>query len=166
MTTQTKSVLIVEINLCIGGVNIDGARGKIGTIKKAVRDIRASLFMMQETKCNVAGKLKLDGFITYEHLRSQGDGGGLALCARKEPNPAFTRDGGEEVEALSIDIHINQMTISRTNAYGPQENASIDKKRAFWNYLSEEASNADKEGKGFYPAGRPQCMAWADNYPW
>lgn len=49
--------------LVLGGVNPDGARGKWGTIKKAVRDTGASIWMMQETKCTVEGKLMLDGFI-------------------------------------------------------------------------------------------------------
>ena len=47
---------------------------------------------MQETKCQVEGSLKLDGFVTYEHLRSKGEGGGVALCARTELSPAFVRD--------------------------------------------------------------------------
>ena len=75
-------------NTCIcGGVNPDGAKGKFATIKKAVKDTGASVWTMQETKCRTEGKLKMDGFITYEHLRSNGGGGGLALSARTELNP-------------------------------------------------------------------------------
>ena len=125
----------------------------MGTIKKAVRDTGASIWMMQETKCTVKGKLMLDGFITYEHLRTKGDWGGLALSARTELSPAFVRDGGEEVEALTVDIQVRQMTLSCTTAYGPQENADIKKKTAFWNYLSEEATRVSKEGKGFLLQG-------------
>ena len=83
---------------------------------------------MQETKCNIEGKLKLDGFLTYEHLRCKGEGGGLAVIARQDLNPAFVRDGGEKVEALTIDIHVKTMTISCTTAYGPQESDSLEKK--------------------------------------
>lgn len=90
---------------------------------------------------------------TYEHLRTKGDGGGLALSARTELSPAFVRDGGEEVEALTVDIQVRQMTISCTTAYGPQKNADIKKKTAFWNYLSEEATRASNEGKGFVLQG-------------
>ena len=42
---------------------------------------------MQETKCSEYGQLKLDGFYIYEHLRSNREGGGVALCASKELNP-------------------------------------------------------------------------------
>ena len=53
--------------MIIGGVNVNGARGKRGTIKKAVRDTGASVWFMQETKCQTDGSVKLDGFIAYEH---------------------------------------------------------------------------------------------------
>ena len=123
----------VERDLIFGGVNPDSARGKWGTIQKAVRDTGASVWTMQETKCKVEGKLKLDGFLTYEHLRCKGEGGGLAFIARKDLNPAFVRDGGEEVEAITVDIHVRKMTISCTTAYGPQESDNIEKKTKFGN---------------------------------
>ena len=143
----------MERNLIFGGVNPDGARGKWPTIQKAIRDSGASVWTMQETKCKVEGKLKLDGFLTYEHLRSKGEGGGLAFMTRKDLNPAFVRDGGEGVEALTVDIHVDKMTISCTNAYGPQESDKIEKKSEFWKYLSEEATRASETGKGFILQG-------------
>ena len=147
----------MEKTLIFRPVNPDGAMGKWGTIKKAIIDTGASVWMMQETKCKVEGKLKLDGFITYEHLRSKGDRGGLALCARTEVNPAFVRDGGEEVEALTVDLHVSNLAISCTTAYGPQENACIEKKTKFWNFLTEEAVRANKEGMGFVLQGDLNC---------
>ena len=72
---------------------------------------------MQETKCQIPGYLKLNGFITYEHTRLNGGGGGLALSVKKDLNPAFVRDGGTEVEALTVDIHVKQMTITCSTAY-------------------------------------------------
>ena len=108
----------METYLIVGGVHPDGAMGKWGTIKKAVRDSGASVWTMQETKCQIEGNLNFEWFITYEHLRVKKEGGGLALSARKELNPSFVRDGGEEVEALTVDIHIKQMTIPYNTAYG------------------------------------------------
>ena len=143
----------MERNLIFGGINPDGARGKWPTIQKAIRDSGASVWMMQETKCKVEGKLKLDGFLSYEHLRCKGDGGGLALIARKDLNPAFIRDVGEEVEALTVDIHVDKMTISCTTAYGPQESDKLEKKLEFWKYLREAATTASDTGKGFLLQG-------------
>ena len=48
---------------------------------------------MQETKSNQIGQIKLDGFYTYEHIRSSRDGGGIALSALKEFNSSFVCDG-------------------------------------------------------------------------
>ena len=160
---KRKSAHIVEKHLVFGGVNPDGAKGKWGTIKKAVRDSGASVWMMQETKCHTAGSLKLDGFISYEHTRLNGEGGGLALFEKKELNPAFVRDGGQEVEALTVDLHVKQMTISCSTAYGPQESDTLKKKQLFWAYLSEVAVSAEKEGEGLSPPRRPKCMAGFKN---
>ena len=64
---------------------------------------------MQETKCNQIGQIKLDGFYTYEHIRSSRDGGGIALSALKELNPSFVCDGGEDVKAITVDIHLQNI---------------------------------------------------------
>ena len=50
------------------------------------------------------------------------------------------------------------MSISCTSAYGPQENASAEKKKNFWEYLGEEAVRAKEEGKGFIVQG--DLNAW------
>ena len=155
---KNKNVKVVNKSLVFGGVNPDGAKGKWATIKKAVRDTGASVWTMQETKCSIEGKLKLDGFVTYELLRSHGGGGGLALSARTELNPAFVQDGGDKVEALTVDIHMKQMTISCTTAYGPQESDKLEKKNLFWEYLTETAVDAKDEGKGFILQG--DLNAW------
>ena len=108
---------------------------------------------MQETKCSQAGQIKLDGFFTYENVRSNKGGGGVALSARSELKPAFISDGGDEVEAITVDIHLKDIVISVTSAYGPQESDNIEKKNAFWQYLSNEASKVKSYGKGFILQG-------------
>ena len=89
-------------------------------------------------------------------MRGERDGGGIVLSALKNLNPAFISDGGSDVEALTVDIHVNRLTISITTAYGPQESAKIDIKKSFWNYL-EEAERAKKDGKGFVLQGDLNC---------
>ena len=56
---KRKCVKSVERNFIFGGVNVNGARGKWGTIRKAVRDTGASVWFMQETKCQTEGSVKL-----------------------------------------------------------------------------------------------------------
>ena len=47
--------------------------------------------MMQEPECGPREMKRPDGFITYEHLRSDGGGGGLAIWARSILNPVLVR---------------------------------------------------------------------------
>ena len=49
------------------------------------------------------------------------EGGGVALCARKDLSPTFVSDGGDNFEAVTVNIHLKGITISVTSAYGPQE---------------------------------------------
>ena len=56
--------------------------------------------------------------------------------------PTFVSDGGEKVEALTVDIHLKDITISVTSAYGPQESDSIENKNAFWTYTSDDSCRA------------------------
>ena len=63
-------------------------------------------------------------------LEKNGDGGGVALSAIKDLNPVYVCDGGENAEAVTIDIHLKTMAISVTSAYGPQNNAP-DAKKSF-----------------------------------
>ena len=83
------------------------------------------------------------------------------MAVVKDLNPALVRDGGNEVEALTVDINVKQMQISCTTAYGPQEKDQLSKKEAFWQYLDEEAKRAEEEGKGFILQG--DLNAWLGN---
>ena len=149
---KRKSVKSVEKCLIIGGVNPDGAMSKITTIRKAVIETRSSVWMMQETKSQ-PGSIQFDGFVTYEHTRLNQDGGGVSISAMKELNPCLIRDGGEEVEALTVRIHLKKIIISMNTGYGPQEYDKSGKKSAFWNYFDEEAQRAQSEGHGFMLQG-------------
>ena len=60
----------------------------------------------------------------------------------------WVREGNDLVEALSIEIFLKKMKIRCCVAYGPQENMSIEKKEAFWNYLDVEVLEAEKNGTG------------------
>ena len=96
--------------------------------------------------------------MTYEHLMCEKEGGGIALSALETLNPALVRDGGDNIEALTVNIHLKQITISYTTGYGPQENASIEKKNSFWQYMEEECERAKTEGNGFLLQG--DLNAW------
>ena len=130
------------------GFNPNGAKSKWTTIKKFIRDTMSSVITMQETKWTQVGQINLDGYYTYEHVRSSKEGGGISISALKQLHPAFVSNGGEEAEAITIDIHVQNMEITITSAYGPHESDTSEKKNAFWTYLSDEACRAKTSGNG------------------
>ena len=52
----------------------------------------------------------------------------MALSAHKDLQPTFISDGGEGVEAITVDIHLKEISISVISAYGPQESDALEKK--------------------------------------
>ena len=130
------------------GVNAAGLRPKLLTFKKALEELKPSVFLLEETKYKVAGKLKLNDYIIFEKLRENRDGGGLALGCIKELKPVWVRDGGDIAEALSVEIFVRKMKIRCCVGYGVQENDTFENKDAFWNYLDEEVMEATKSGAG------------------
>ena len=64
---------------------------------------------LQETKFKVAGKHRLNGYIVYEHLRTKRTaGGGILLAVLQEVSPALVREGGGDVEAVTVDINVKK----------------------------------------------------------
>ena len=132
------------------GVNSAGLRSKLTSFKKVVSELKPSVFFIQETKYKEPGRIKMDNYIIYELVRKSRDGGGgLAIGVDKDLQPAWMREGDDQVEALSVEIFLKNMKIRCCNAYGCQENESIDKKEAFWTFLDEEVAEAEKQGSGF-----------------
>ena len=80
------------------------------------------------------------------------------MAIMQDLSPALVRDGGTEVEAITVDITVKQMQIVCSTAYGPQENDSKEKKGKFWKYLEEDVKWAKIEGKGYILQG--DLNAW------
>ena len=131
------------------GMNSAGLGSKIMTFSKIKNQLQPSVFFFEETKFKDPGKLRLDGYIIYELIRQDGDGGGLALGVLKELNPAWVHEGDDSVEALSVEISLKDMTIRCCAAYGCQENEKQERKEKFWDYLDEEVLLAEQSGAGF-----------------
>ena len=132
------------------GVNAAGLRSKLTSFYKVVSDLKPSVFFIQETKFQDIGKLKLQNYIIYEFVRQNRDGGGgLALGCDKDLNPAWVREGDDQVEAISVEICLKNLKIRCCNAYGCQENETVNKKDAFWTYLDNEVLEAERAGSGF-----------------
>ena len=146
---KRKSLKIFRKSVRFLGVNTAGLKSKLTSFKKVIDDLKPAVFFLEETKYQDSGKLNVgNNFHIYELIRQDKKGGGLALGCLKDLNPTWVREGNDEVEALTVEIFLKDIKIRCCVAYGPQENASIEKKDAFWNYLDIEVSEAEKNGAG------------------
>ena len=94
------------------GVNAGGLRPKLLTFKKILNELKPSVFLIEETKYKDEGKMKIENYLIFELVRKSRDGGGgLALGCLKELNPVWLRDGGSDIEALSVVISVREMKI-------------------------------------------------------
>ena len=148
---KRKNVKKYNKSLRFLGVNTAGLKSKLTSFKKVIEELKPSVIFAQETKYKEEGQLKLgDEYIVYEQVRKgEKGGGGLALCCLKELNPCLVSEGKDCVEAISVDIYLNNMKIRCCTAYGPQENENIEKKYAFWEHLDREVFEAENAGAGF-----------------
>ena len=88
------------------------------------------------------GKITIDGFQVYELIRTSKQGGGLAIGALNEIEPAFISEGDDETEILVIEVKLNDLETSCINGYGPQENDGMEKKVKFWERIGNEVEDA------------------------
>ena len=74
--------------------------------------------------------------------------GGLAVGIDKNIESALIREGDDTTEVIVIQIILEDMPIRIVVGYGPQENAVKERKNAFWDFLEEEAKQAESENQG------------------
>ena len=68
-------------------------------------------------------------------MHRPGFGGGLLTAARHELEPVLIHEGNEEAEILVIQVKVGLKNIRILNAYGPQEDVSLQKKLNFWQIM-------------------------------
>ena len=136
-------------NVCLVGVNCAGLTSKMESFKNLITKARPSVFFLQETKFKIEGKLRnFNEYHTFELIRKDKQGGGIAIGALEEIEPIFISEGDDTTEVLVIEINLGEK-IRCVNGYGPQENDPIIKKQKFWDKIGLEAEEALKNGIGF-----------------
>jgi exonuclease III len=134
------------------GANCAGLNSKLKSFDNLIRDLSPSVIFLQETKIRKQGNIKVEGlknYQVYQLVRKESQGGGMAIAAKKDLNPVWMWEGNDETEVLAIQISVKEMKIRCVNAYGPQENASVEKKDNFWKRLSYEVLEANHHDAGF-----------------
>ena len=97
---------------------------------------------MQETKFSKQGLFKIPGYQIFENVRKNRKGGGLLTAAIDDINPVLINCGSEENEILTIQVKVNENKIRVINAYGPQEDADINKLISFWQDIEAQIISA------------------------
>ena len=134
------------------GVNANKILNKIDTFDNWLIEKDPAVFTLQETKVSSIGQIKslaTSKYQLYEHIRSvnPGMGGGLCIGVKKELPSSLIRDGGEDVECLTVQVEVGQQELVVVCGYGPQENAGMTRKEIFWQYLEREVEEAAREEK-------------------
>ena len=141
--------------------NASSIKNKLLSLEKIVNDLNLSFFALQETHAKKEGSIKFmnsQNYQIYEQIRTGKSGGGLALGICKSLDPFWIRDGGNEVEAMTIKASFKRLDIRIVNGYGPQEYDCELKKSLFWNYLDNEVLESNMEGSG--------CIILMDSNSW
>ena len=93
--------------------------------------------------------MSTDKYQLYEQIRSTnpGLGGGICIGVNKDLPSTLLREGGDEVECISVEVEVGQQRLVVVCDYGPQVSASPDRKQMFWDYLEKEVQEAAREKK-------------------
>ena len=69
------------------------------------------------------------------------------MAVAKELPSALLREGGDEVECITVQVEVGQQSLVFVCGYGPQLCASPARKEQFWDYLEREVQEAAREEK-------------------
>ena len=97
------------------------------------------------------GKIKCDilrDFQVFYLNRQKSQGGGVALGVHKEIESTLIRDGDDETEVISVQTILGGLPVRLIVGYGPQENATLEKKIKFWNFVENEVKEAELKDNG------------------
>ena len=133
------------------GINSAGIKCKLKSLDDILSRLKPQIFALEETKLKPNETLKCDATETFQMFylnRQDSQGGGLAIGIDKNIESTLVREGNDLVEAMVVQTVLGKIPVRIIVAYGPQENASIEKKEKFWNFLEEESNKAEFEDQG------------------
>ena len=133
------------------GINAAGIKCKQKSFENVLNTIKPQIWTMQETKLRANEKIKceaLSNYQVYYLTRQESQGGGLAVGVAKEIESTLIREGDDNTELLSVQIMVGDMPIRVITGYGPQENANLNIKEKFWEYLEDEINQAQIDNHG------------------
>ena len=136
-------------NFKVYGINSAGIKSKLLSFEAVLKSLQPSIWMLQETKLRSNETIpceSLDEFFVYYLNRQNSQGGGVAKGVKKEFQSSLINEGDDETEAISVKVFVKEFPIRIVVAYGPQENALLEKKHKFWEFIEKEPNQAELEG--------------------
>ena len=137
--------------LRIFGVNCAGIKSKLDSFEDILSRINPQIWTIQETKLKPNENLKSDlakKYQIYTLSRIESEGGGLAIGVHNDIESTLVKEGDDKKEAIVVQVEIGKQIVRIIVGYGPQENASKEKKEAFWKFLEEESIKTELLGHG------------------
>ena len=134
----------VQYNLSLVGVNANGISSKLKSLDHIISNLKPSLICLQETKVKRGGRIKVESkdYVTFELVRKESGGGGLATMVKADLSPVWVSEGDDTTEVLVVEIHIEGKNIRVINAYGPQTCDNNERKIKFWSRTMILASSS------------------------
>ena len=133
-------------NFSLVGVNSNGISSKLKSLDHIISQKNPSVICIQETKVKKAGRIKVQSkdYVTFELIRKESGGGGLATMVKADLSPVWVSEGDDFTEVLVVEIHLDEKNIRIINAYGPQSCDSSERKTKFWSRIQQEIIEAQE----------------------
>ena len=138
---------IKRTSFSIMGSNSNGIMGKKESLFKNINHFQPTIITLQETKLRVQGLIKINGYQVFEKVR-KGYGGGLLTAVDENLQPVLISTGKtDESEILVIQFRTQKHNIRVINAYGPQEDSTVNNNiiYEFWQDIEQEIISGKEE---------------------
>ena len=153
---RRKQIKHKKLSMTFVGNNADGLMNKLEALENILSETPSAVFI-QETQSKRAGRIKTpssEKYTWYELHRTKtakkGEkGGGIALGVLNVLEPSWVSEGNDDVEAITVEVWVENFPIRLVCGYGPQIYDDVERKDKFWKYLNDEVNNATKDGTAF-----------------
>ena len=146
-------------------ISTNSQGNKFDSLVSLVKNINATVFMVQETGSRKKGKYSLQDYIMFEAIRQKAGGGSL-MGVHESLNPKLiTLYDEENYELIVVEAKIGNKEIRFVTGYGPQENWSEEEKLPFFVTLDQEISKALTCKKSVFIALDANCKMGKEYIP-
>ena len=86
------------------GANSAGLSSKLSSFNNILKQLKPSIFFIEETKLKHPGKIKIEtNFVIFELNRKERNGGGIAIGVKEELKPVLISEGDDTTEILEVE---------------------------------------------------------------